>query len=92
MENNMDLVVKPTKYGNLTYYSLNNYLYPTEGVNNSIVGGLSLPLGDYRYYSLSANHTGYTPISDNTTLKLTGNFNLAKGYSNKELPFYKRYF
>ena len=72
--------------------SLNNYLYPTEGVNNSIVGGLSLPLGDYRYYSLSANHTGYTPISDNTTLKLTGNFNLAKGYSNKELPFYKRYF
>ncbi|MDC0470596.1 outer membrane protein assembly factor BamA [Candidatus Pseudothioglobus singularis] len=72
--------------------SLNNYLYPTEGVNNSIVGGLSLPLGDYRYYSLSANHSGYTPISDNTTLKLTGNFNLAKGYSNKELPFYKRYF
>ena len=72
--------------------SLNNYLYTTEGVNNSIVGGLSLPLGDYRYYSLSANHTGYTPISDNTTLKLTGNFNLAKGYSNKELPFYKRYF
>ena len=53
---------------------------------------MSLPLGDYRYYSLSANHTGYTPISDNTTLKLTGNFNLAKGYSNKELPFYKRYF
>jgi outer membrane protein insertion porin family len=72
--------------------SLNNYLYPTEGVNNSIVGGVSLPLGDYRYYSLSANHTGYTPINNNTTLKLTGNFNLAKGYSNKELPFYKRYF
>jgi outer membrane protein insertion porin family len=72
--------------------SLNNYLYPTEGVNNSIVGGVSLPLGDYRYYSLSANHNGYTPISDNTTLKLTGNFNLAKGYSNKVLPFYKRYF
>jgi outer membrane protein insertion porin family len=72
--------------------TLNNYLYPTEGINNSLVGGISLPFGDYQYFDLSANHTSYAPITDTTTLKLSGNFNLAKGYSGKELPFYKRYF
>jgi outer membrane protein insertion porin family len=72
--------------------TLNNYLYPTEGVNNSIAAGISLPLGDYRYINLSADHTSYAPINDTTTLKLTGNFNLSKGYSGKELPFYKRHF
>ena len=72
--------------------TLNNYLYPTEGVNNSIEAGISLPLGDYRYINLNADHTSYAPINDTTTLKLTGSFNLSKGYSGKELPFYKRHF
>lgn len=72
--------------------TLNDYLYPTEGVNNSISAGISLPLGDYRYFDLDANHTSYRPVNDTTTLKLTGNFNLSKGYSDKELPFYKRNF
>jgi len=72
--------------------TLNNYLYPTEGVNNSLAGALSLPLGDYRYLNINANHSSYSPINTSTTLKLTGNFNLSKGYSGKELPFYKRHF
>jgi len=72
--------------------TLNNYLYPTEGSSNDFAVGISLPLGDYRYYNLSANHSSYTPINENVTLKLTGNFDLGKGYSGKELPFYKRYF
>ena len=72
--------------------TLNDYLYPTEGRANDLAVGISLPLGDYRYYNLSANHSSYTPINENVTLKLTGNFDLAKGYSGKELPFYKRYF
>ena len=72
--------------------TLNDYLYPTEGVSNSINTGISLPIGDYRYFNLSANHASYAPINDRTTLKLTGNFNLSKGYSGKELPFYKRHF
>ena len=72
--------------------TLDNYLYPTEGVNNSLIAGLALPLGDYRYLNFTADHTSYKPVTKTTTLKLTGNFNLAKGYSNKELPFYKRYF
>ncbi|MGE4575482.1 MAG: outer membrane protein assembly factor BamA [Candidatus Pseudothioglobus sp.] len=72
--------------------TLNNYLYPTEGSSNDFAVGISLPLGDYRYYNFSGNHSSYTPINENVTLKLTGNFDLGKGYSGKELPFYKRYF
>jgi outer membrane protein insertion porin family len=72
--------------------TLNDYLYPTDGVNNSLSAGVSLPLGDYRYFNLDASHTSYRPVSDTSTLKLTGNFNLSKGYSGKELPFYRRNF
>ena len=72
--------------------TLDNYLYPTDGVNNSFSAGISLPLGDYRYFNISANHASYSPINSTTTLKLTGNFDLSKGYSGKELPFYKRHF
>ena len=67
-------------------------MYPTEGVNNSLNLGVSLPLGDYRYFNISADHKSYAPINSTTTLKLTGNLNLSKGYSGKELPFYKRHF
>ena len=72
--------------------SLNDYLYPTEGVNNSLSAGIALPLGDYRYFNLNADHKSYRPINEKTTLKLTGNFNISKGYSGKSLPFYKRNF
>jgi len=72
--------------------TLNNYMYPTDGVNNKVTAAISLPLGDYRYFNLNADHSSYTPINTSATLKLTGNFNLSKGYSGKELPFYKRHF
>ena len=72
--------------------TLNDYLYPTKGENNSLAMGVSLPLGDYKYFDINAAHTSYSPINDNVTMKLAGSLNLAKGYGNKELPFYKRYF
>jgi len=75
-----------------TRNTLNNYLYPTEGVKNSLSGGISLPFGDYRYFNINADHKSYKPISDTVTLKLTSNLNLSKGYNGKELPFYKRNF
>ena len=77
---------------NWSQNTLNDYLYPTEGVNNSLDASISLPLGDYRYYSASAEHSSYSPVSSKMTLKLTGSLNLAKGYSGKVLPFYKRLF
>ena len=72
--------------------TLNDYLYPTEGVSNSISTGIALPIGDYKYFNLNADHTSYRSISDTTTLKLTSNLNLSKGYGGKALPFYKRNF
>ena len=72
--------------------TLNDYQYPTEGKSNNLSLGISLPLGDYRYFNISANHSSYAPINENVTLKLTGNIDLAKGYSGRVLPFYKRYF
>jgi len=77
---------------NWSQNTLNDYLYPTEGVNNSLDVNISLPLGDYRYYIASAEHSSYSPVSNKMTLKLTGSLNLAKGYSGKVLPFYKRLF
>ena len=72
--------------------TLNNYMYPTEGVNTSLNLGVSLPLGDSKYFNISADHKSYTPINASMTLKLSGNLNLSKGYGGKELPFYKRHF
>jgi outer membrane protein insertion porin family len=72
--------------------TLNDYLYPTEGVSNSLGAIISLPIGDYKYYNLNADHSSYQSISETMTLKLTGNLNLSKGYGNKELPFYRRHF
>jgi outer membrane protein insertion porin family len=72
--------------------SLNNYLNPTDGRRNSATIGISIPPGDFRYYNFSANHTSYSPLNNNLTLKLAGNLDFAKGYSNKDLPFFKRYF
>ena len=34
----------------------------------------------------------YKPFRNNLTFKLTGDIGITKGYSGKELPFFKRYF
>tara|TARA_B100000795_G_scaffold121850_1_gene90693 strand:- start:1983 stop:4298 length:2316 start_codon:yes stop_codon:yes gene_type:complete len=72
--------------------TLNDYLHPTKGTNNSIGVNLALPVGDYRYIDLNASHTSYRPLGNELTFKLTGDFALATGYDSKELPFHKRYF
>ncbi len=77
---------------NWSQNTLNNYMYPTEGVSNSLNTSISLPLGDYRYININADHTSYEPINESITLKLNGSLNLSKGYSGKTLPFYKRHF
>ena len=72
--------------------TLNDYMYPTNGKNNSVNLGVALPGGDYRYFILNASHQSYKPLRKNLTVKLTGDVGLASGYGGKELPFYKRYF
>jgi len=72
--------------------TLNDYLYPTEGKSNALELGVATPLGDLRYFNINTNHRSYRPLSSNLTLNLTGDIDIAKGYSGKELPFFKRYF
>ena len=72
--------------------SLNNYLYPTAGSKNTLNIGISIPPSDIKYYDLKASHLSYKPINNTLTLKLTGEANVASGYSNSSLPFYKRHF
>jgi outer membrane protein insertion porin family len=67
-------------------------MYPTEGSSNTLGLGITLPLGDYRYFNINANHISYEPINNDLTLKLTGDLGLIKGYSGKDVPFFKRYF
>jgi len=72
--------------------TLNDYLYPTEGKSNVLELGAATPLGDYRYFNIDASHKSYKALSSDLTLKLTGDIGITKGYSGKELPFFKRYF
>jgi outer membrane protein insertion porin family len=72
--------------------TLNDYMYPTDGSSNSIGLDIALPLGDYKYFKINANHSSYSAINKDITLKLTGDLGIASGYGNGELPFYKRYF
>ena len=72
--------------------TLNDYMYPTDGSSNALGIGIALPLGDYRYFNINANHISYEPISNDLTLKLTADLGLSKGYSGNDLPFFKRYF
>ena len=72
--------------------TLNDYMYPTEGKSNALGIGFATPLGDYRYFNINANHTSYKPLRNDLTLKLTASLGLVKGYSGKELPFFKRFF
>ena len=58
--------------------TLNDYLYPTDGVNNSLSAAVSIPPGDYKYFNINASHISYRPFNDNVTMKLTGNLNLSK--------------
>jgi outer membrane protein insertion porin family len=77
---------------NWTESTLNHYMYPTEGTSNTLNIDLGLPLGDYQYIKIDANHRSYKQLNNNLTLKLTGDLGIATGYGSEALPFYKRYF
>ena len=87
--NNNDEVIVGLSWSENT---LNDYMYPTDGKSNALSVDIALPIEDYRYVSVNVNHASYQPLSDNLTLKLTGDLGLISGYSGKEVPFYKRYF
>ena len=72
--------------------SLNDFYSPTEGVKSIVSSSISLPLGDFKYYQLEGSHSIYSRLSDKLTLLTEANVQLAQGYNNDDLPFFKRYF
>jgi outer membrane protein insertion porin family len=72
--------------------TLNDYNHPTDGYSSSVNFDITLPIADFRYYKLDLKHRNYTPFGNGLTLKTNGTLGLAKGYSGKELPFFRRYY
>jgi len=72
--------------------SLNDFYFPSDGTAITHSATIGLPLGDFEYLSLSSKYSNYTPVLDDKTLKLSSKINIASGYGNDELPFYKRYY
>ena len=71
----------------------NSSIFPTAGSSNTAKFTLALPIADYKYFSSNFGHRSYIPISDTGfTFKQGIKLNLAKGYDNKDLPFFKRFF
>lgn len=72
--------------------TLDDYLYPTNGSNNSLNINLALPIGDFKYYKIDAKHRSYYPVANNMVFSFKARSGIAGGYDDKELPFFKRYF
>jgi outer membrane protein insertion porin family len=72
--------------------TLDDYNFPTKGNSNHLKMSVALPVADFRYYKLDASHRSYYPFTKNLTLKTSAEIGLAKGYGDKELPFFERYY
>jgi len=72
--------------------SLNDYYNPTKGSKNILTSAIALPIGDFKYYKIESKNSYYQPIFDNSTIHSKLNLQLAQGYANENLPFFKRYF
>lgn len=72
--------------------TIDSRLYPTRGYLQRLNSEVALPGGSLRYYKLSYQQQRFFPISPKLTLALNGEFGYAKGYGNRELPFFKNYY
>jgi len=75
-----------------TFNSLNDNFFPTDGNFNSLKSIISIPVSDYKYLKFEVNHKSYYPVLNDKTFKFSTRANLASGYGNDDLPFFKRYF
>ena len=77
---------------NYTNNSLNDFYNPTKGMKNVLTSAIALPVGDFKYYKIESKNSYYQPIFDDSTILTKLNFQLAQGYGNEDLPFFRRYF
>jgi len=77
---------------NLSENSLNDSVYPSDGLFNNLNIEIATPLGDLNYYKFDARHESYYPLENNLVFKLSSQLGLIDSYSEKETPFFNRYF
>lgn len=75
--------------------SRDEFYFPNNGHYHSASLSLSTPLGDLTYYQLDVQHKYYHPITEKTSLSLTGTLGYGDGYgdlSGLGMPFFRRYY
>lgn len=72
--------------------TLNDFMFPTSGLKNTLVFNSSIPGSDFSYFQLSGNHSSFYPVSDQLTLNFKTKLAFGRGYGDEELPFYKKYY
>lgn len=81
--------------GKLSYIhdTRDRFLFPTEGIRQSVTLEVGLPGSDLEYYKLNYKAASYFPVSENITFSLKGGVSTGDGYGDTtELPFYERFY
>jgi len=73
-----------------SFNDLNDFYFPTDGSKITLIGGLGLPIGDMKYYSLGAFYKSYDQVLSDKILKIGSRLQLSSGYGGDTLPFFKR--
>jgi len=71
--------------------TLDNEIFPVGNVFN-IVSDISLPIDDWKYYTISIDNNKYIGIKNKYTLKLKTGIDIIDSYNNGYVPFHKRTF
>jgi len=76
------------------YDSRDSFYFPTTGHNASISAQVAVPgVSDLTFYKIFLDESWWTPITNNFTLKLSGELAFGEGYDElTNLPFYERFF
>ncbi len=76
------------------YDTLDQRLFPTTGLMQTLAGKVSIPGADLQYYKLSYDMAWFYPITDSNrwVFNITGNLGYGDGYGKTEnLPFFKNF-
>lgn len=71
------------------------FYFPNSGTYHSSTLSVATPIGNLTYYQLDIQQKLYLPITDRTSLSLTGTLGYGKGYGDLDgygLPFFRRYY
>ncbi|MGV8935029.1 MAG: outer membrane protein assembly factor BamA, partial [Gallionellaceae bacterium] len=71
--------------------SRNSAIYPTEGKVQRASLEFATPVSDTRYYKIALQNQSFYPVSQDVALMLNGEADVAGGYDDKPLPFFKNW-